>query len=161
MSAYTLPRTGATLAADAPDVRVVACDACRAEGRTADFYDGPMPCPVCEGTGGEVIEVQPVEMDDLPALVAEPAHHATAATVGADRESKGDRSLTDISARDRSPAGQLSDAVLAEVLNWDDALGLAYRISPHYANYTEVELLATVIWRRAQERHQLDKDERS
>jgi len=94
-------------------------------------------------------------------LVAEPAHHATAATVGADRESKGDRLLMDISAGDRSPADQLSDAVLANVLNWDDALGLAYRLSSYYANYTEIEHLATAIWRRAQERHQLDRDERS
>jgi hypothetical protein len=58
-------------------------------------------------------------------------------------------------------AAQISDAVLAEVLNWDDALGLAYQLSPHYANYTEVERLAIAIWWRAQERHQLDKDERS
>lgn len=58
-------------------------------------------------------------------------------------------------------AAQLSDAVLAHILNWDDALGLAYQLSPHYANYTEVERLAIAIWRRAQKRHQLDKDERS
>jgi hypothetical protein len=56
---------------------------------------------------------------------------------------------------------QLSDAVLAHILNPDDALGLAYRLSPYYANATEVGQLAAWIWRWAQERHQLDKDERS
>lgn len=58
-------------------------------------------------------------------------------------------------------APQLSDALLANVLNWDDALGLSYRLSPHFAVYPEVERLAITIWWRAQERHQLDKDERS
>jgi hypothetical protein len=161
------------LAAGAPDVRVVGCEVCGTEGcAQAALYDGMChcryngrspkecidACPWCEGTGGEVIAVEPIEMGDL---VAEPAHHATAATVGADRESKGGRLLMDISAGDRSPADQLSDAVLANVLNWDDALGLAYRLSSYYAVYPEIVQLADIIWRRAQERHQLDRDERS
>lgn len=58
-------------------------------------------------------------------------------------------------------ARQISDAVLMSVLNWDDALGLAYRLSSFYENHTEKSLLADAIWQRAQEAHQLDWDERN
>lgn len=46
------------------DHRVVLCEACGSEGRISDDY-GNDPCPWCEGTGGEVILVQPIEMADL------------------------------------------------------------------------------------------------
>lgn len=58
---------------DHPDVRVVPCTHCGSEGR---LYRGHAndpnprdcgPCPVCEGTGGEVIEVEPVELENLEA----------------------------------------------------------------------------------------------
>jgi hypothetical protein len=54
------------------NLRVVPCEACGTEGR---FYtsNGNDPdwtdhgeCPYCEGTGGELIEVQPIELEDLP-----------------------------------------------------------------------------------------------
>lgn len=53
------------------DVRIVLCERCRSEGR---LYCGHAndpnprdcgPCPACEGTGGELIEVEPIEMEDL------------------------------------------------------------------------------------------------
>ena len=51
------------------NARIVFCETCGSEGRIlrgnapdpADYG----PCPVCEGTGGEVIETQPIELDDL------------------------------------------------------------------------------------------------
>lgn len=68
----TMPRTDSTLARDAPDVRVVGCDACGTEGRiylpdSGGYWGerGTAPCPYCDGTGGEVIAVWPIEMDDL------------------------------------------------------------------------------------------------
>jgi hypothetical protein len=62
------------------DVRIVGCEACGTEGRiyVTDWSPGDWnepghwgerdtgPCPYCEGTGGEIIEVEPIEMDDLP-----------------------------------------------------------------------------------------------
>jgi hypothetical protein len=62
------------------DHRTVPCEACGTEGRiyVADWtYDrnaGGMvpdqrdtgPCPWCEGTGGEIILTQPIELEDLP-----------------------------------------------------------------------------------------------
>lgn len=53
------------------DVRVLPCEHCGSEGR---IYRGhpndPNPtdcgeCPFCEGTGGELISVEPITMDDL------------------------------------------------------------------------------------------------
>ena len=61
-----------------PDVRIVVCEACGGEGRRyvisgCERETGyPLehdcgPCPYCEGTGGEIIEVEPIEMEDLDA----------------------------------------------------------------------------------------------
>ena len=51
------------------DVRIVLCEACGSEGR---IYRGQYEderdcgeCPICEGTGSAVIEVEPVEIEDL------------------------------------------------------------------------------------------------
>lgn len=55
---------------------------------------------------------------------------------------------------------QLSNALLMCILNWDDALVLAYRLSPFYEHHTEKAALADDIWQRAQEAHQLDHDEK-
>lgn len=50
------------------DYRVVLCEACGSEGR---IYHGDPdtgwsePCKWCEGTGGELIQVYPIEMEDL------------------------------------------------------------------------------------------------
>ena len=56
---------------EALDHRIVACEACGTEGRRYysvagqwDPVDGG-PCPYCEGTGGEIITTQPIEMADL------------------------------------------------------------------------------------------------
>ena|SRR5258708_684000 len=52
------------------DLRIVACEACGTEGRIY-HGDGDKPwhyleeCPYCEGTGGEIITTQPIEMADL------------------------------------------------------------------------------------------------
>lgn len=53
------------------DPRIVPCDRCGSEGR---LYSGQYEderdcgeCPVCEGTGGEIIETEPIEMEDLDA----------------------------------------------------------------------------------------------
>lgn len=55
--------------------RVVACEACGTEGRIyVTDYDSENgcwgerddgPCPYCDGTGGEIIETQTIEMKDL------------------------------------------------------------------------------------------------
>lgn len=50
------------------DYRVVLCEVCGSEGRLVDDYYGDRPCKWCEGTGGEVIVVQPIEQDDLMEL---------------------------------------------------------------------------------------------
>lgn len=57
------------------EVRIVFCEACQSEGRiyVSDGFswdDGPRerdigPCEVCEGTGGEIVEVQPIDLSDL------------------------------------------------------------------------------------------------
>lgn len=54
--------------------RVVACAACGTEGQliswsgSMDQYGNPIertePCPYCEGTGGEVIKTQPIDMEE-------------------------------------------------------------------------------------------------
>ena len=51
--------------------RIVPCETCGTEGRIYRGHpndpnprdDGP--CPACEETGGEIIEVQPIELEDL------------------------------------------------------------------------------------------------
>jgi hypothetical protein len=57
---------------EALDHRIVACEACGTEGRI--FHgNGDKPwdyveeCPYCDGTGGEIITTQPIEMADLDA----------------------------------------------------------------------------------------------
>lgn len=55
----------------ASEARIMPCERCGSEGR---LYSGRAndpnphddgPCPVCEGTGGEIIETEPVTLDDL------------------------------------------------------------------------------------------------
>jgi hypothetical protein len=61
------------------DPRIVQCSCCDGEGRiyelvltyerdAAPHWDDADigPCEVCEGSGGEIIEVEPIEMEDLP-----------------------------------------------------------------------------------------------
>lgn len=53
-----------------PDYRIVLCEACGSEGRILTSNGGPDdtdhgPCPYCEGTGGVIIEVLPIEADDF------------------------------------------------------------------------------------------------
>jgi hypothetical protein len=56
---------------EALDQRIVACEACGTEGRVLVTMPGEWdpedrgPCPYCEGTGGEIITTQPIEMADL------------------------------------------------------------------------------------------------
>lgn len=53
------------------DIRVVPCQACSSEGRRFSGHpNDPNPkdeglCDACDGTGGEIVEVSPVEMEDL------------------------------------------------------------------------------------------------
>jgi len=55
------------------DLRIVPCEACGTEGRIYRGHPNDPhprdagPCPVCEGTGSEVIETWPIEMDDFDA----------------------------------------------------------------------------------------------
>jgi hypothetical protein len=48
--------------------RIVPCEACGSEGRILrGQYEDERdcgPCPHCEGTGGEIIETQPIELAD-------------------------------------------------------------------------------------------------
>lgn len=56
-------------------LRIVPCAACGSEGsvrhithisREDGQWDGHIePCPHCGGTGGEIIDTQPIEADDL------------------------------------------------------------------------------------------------
>jgi DnaJ-class molecular chaperone len=57
--------------------RIVWCEACSSEGRILTSNGGPDdtdhgPCPHCEGTGSEVIETQPIEMEDLSLMASCP-----------------------------------------------------------------------------------------
>jgi len=51
--------------------RIVPCEACGSEGRVLVTMPGEWdpedrgPCPYCDGTGGEIITTQPIEMEDL------------------------------------------------------------------------------------------------
>jgi hypothetical protein len=64
---------GRTEAEAIADLRIIACEACGTEGRVLVTVAGQWdpedrgPCPYCEGTGGEIITVQPIEMADLDA----------------------------------------------------------------------------------------------
>lgn len=55
-----------------PNVRIVCCENCGSEGRVyigqyEDERDNG-ECPVCEGTGGEIVEVEPITEDDIENL---------------------------------------------------------------------------------------------
>jgi hypothetical protein len=56
--------------ADKPDVRIVLCEACGSEGTiySGTGWDGDYlyadRCDTCEGTGGEVINVERITMED-------------------------------------------------------------------------------------------------
>jgi hypothetical protein len=55
---------------EALDHRIVACEACGTEGRIYHGngdkpWDYVEECPYCDGTGGEIITTQPIEMADL------------------------------------------------------------------------------------------------
>jgi hypothetical protein len=57
---------------EALDLRIVACEACGTEGRVYHGngdkpWDYVEECPYCDGTGGEIITTQPIEMADLDA----------------------------------------------------------------------------------------------
>ncbi|MCA1458065.1 hypothetical protein I6F35_33570 [Bradyrhizobium sp. BRP22] len=56
------------------NARIVPCEACRTEGRILHFWGRDWhgndlgweeDCQHCEATGGEVIETQPITLDDL------------------------------------------------------------------------------------------------
>jgi hypothetical protein len=53
------------------NARIVPCQACGTEGRRLVAVAGQWdpedrgPCPVCKGTGGEIIETQAIEFEDL------------------------------------------------------------------------------------------------
>ena len=57
----------------APDVRLKPCEHCGSEGKLyTSRYGGNDPdvwpigdCPVCEGTGGALVEVEPVEEEEI------------------------------------------------------------------------------------------------
>jgi hypothetical protein len=63
------------------DVRIVLCEACGSEGRfyvdtfmrdrNGEAIMADELCPYCEGTGGEIITVQPIELEDLDAIAGE------------------------------------------------------------------------------------------
>lgn len=56
------------------DVRIVPCEACGTEGcryfghPNAPDHEYCEPCPYCEGTGGEIVTVEPVGLIDLDEL---------------------------------------------------------------------------------------------
>lgn len=64
---------GGPIAPDA-SARIVPCEHCGSEGRLYSGHandpnprdDGP--CPVCEGTGGEIIEAEPITLEDLECM---------------------------------------------------------------------------------------------
>jgi len=48
------------------DFRIVCCEGCNGEGSTPrNWDDAPVMCQWCDGTGREVIQVQPVGCEDL------------------------------------------------------------------------------------------------
>lgn len=51
------------------DPRIIPCQHCGSEGRLyARQYEDERDvgeCPVCEGTGGEIIETEPITLEDL------------------------------------------------------------------------------------------------
>jgi hypothetical protein len=64
------PALAGEIARRMSDLRIVGCEACSTEGRIY-HGNGDKPwhyveeCPYCEGTGGEIITTQPIEMADL------------------------------------------------------------------------------------------------
>jgi hypothetical protein len=57
---------------EALDHRIITCEACGTEGRIYHGigdkpWDYVEECPYCDGTGGEIITTQPIEMADLDA----------------------------------------------------------------------------------------------
>jgi len=66
---WPLAAKAAAVGMNAPeDFRIVCCEACGSEGRIyyGECDDGfSEPCPYCEGTGGEIIPVEPITLDDL------------------------------------------------------------------------------------------------
>lgn len=55
-----------------PDVRIVLCEYCGSEGRIyRGLYDDERDCgecPACEGTGGEIVEVEAITEDDCDVI---------------------------------------------------------------------------------------------
>jgi hypothetical protein len=50
----------------AADERIVLCECCGSEGYLYDHNDDArFVCEACEGTGGEIIETRPIDLDDL------------------------------------------------------------------------------------------------
>ena len=49
------------------DFRIICCAACNGEGHTLDGwdFDAPLQCQWCDGTGGEIIRVEPITIEDL------------------------------------------------------------------------------------------------
>jgi len=52
------------------DIRLVLCETCGSEGRILTCNGGPDEvdhgeCPICHGTGEELIAVEPIDMEDL------------------------------------------------------------------------------------------------
>src|SRR5258706_14469585 len=70
-AATSKPRSEPWTRSSIADLRIVACEACGTEGRVLVTVPGQWdpedrgPCPYCEGTGGEIITTQPIEMEDL------------------------------------------------------------------------------------------------
>lgn len=58
------------------DIRIVLCEACGSEGRIyhgdgSHRMDWVELCPYCEGTGGEMIEVEPIDLEDIEEFICE------------------------------------------------------------------------------------------
>jgi hypothetical protein len=58
------------------NLRIILCEACQSEGRILTSDGGPDDtdhgeCPYCNGTGGEIIDTQPIGLDDLDFLSCE------------------------------------------------------------------------------------------
>jgi hypothetical protein len=102
--------------------RVVRCGACSSEGRILrgqyeDEYDAG-PCPACEGTGEEIVEVEPIDQDDLVAMSGHSEEEARADSLAKARDDQGtlDRMLAvmGIADSDHDPVEALEE-VFAEV----------------------------------------------
>lgn len=62
------------------DVQIVLCETCGSEGRIyRGLYDDERDCgecPACEGTGGEIISVYAIDMEDT--MLADGTHYLDA-----------------------------------------------------------------------------------